>query len=152
MKYLLDTNVLIALRGAVHGRESRDPQRAEQVRRIRERTQAIPAADLAMSMVSLGELRVWAEKHGQRAKAEALTEQLSQRVRCVGPHQSDPAGERIAHCYGKTVARLEVDGTTIGTNDAWIAAHALALDLTLVTNNVREFQRVPGLTIEDWTQ
>lgn len=151
MKYLLDTNALIALRGAVHGRDPRNASSAEQVRRIREKTTKIPATDLAMSMVSLGELRVWAEKHAQREKAEALLTQLLQQVQCVGPHRDDPTGRSIAEHYGRVRAGLERGGQSIGNNDLWIAAHALALQATLVTNNVREFRRVPALAVEDWS-
>jgi tRNA(fMet)-specific endonuclease VapC len=52
--------------------------------------------------------------------------------------------------YGRIRARLENAGTPIGSNDTWIAAHALALDCTLVTANEREFRRVPGLRVENW--
>ncbi|OUM03638.1 type II toxin-antitoxin system VapC family toxin [Variovorax sp. JS1663] len=152
MKYLLDTNALIALRGAVHGRDSKDPRRAEQVRRLREKTQSILASDLAMSMISLGELHLWTAKHAQRDKAAELTRRLTEHVRCVGPDAADPSGERIAQYYGEVRAHLETSGAPIGNNDTWIAAHALALNLTVVTNNQGEFSRVPGLQTEDWTQ
>jgi tRNA(fMet)-specific endonuclease VapC len=52
--------------------------------------------------------------------------------------------------YGEIRAELERRGRPIGANDTWIAAHALAEDLTLVTNNMREFARVPGLRLENW--
>ena len=56
-----------------------------------------------------------------------------------------------AAAYGRVRAALERLGTPIGPLDTLIAAHALGLGVTLVTNNVREFSRVPGLEIEDWT-
>ena len=52
--------------------------------------------------------------------------------------------------YGSIRATLERRGETIGNNDLWIAAHALTAGLTLVTNNEREFRRVPGLSVENW--
>jgi tRNA(fMet)-specific endonuclease VapC len=52
--------------------------------------------------------------------------------------------------YGKIRALLERQGTPIGANDTWIAAQALAIDATLVTDNEREFSRVPGLSLENW--
>ena len=55
-----------------------------------------------------------------------------------------------AQHYGKLRAHLEKQGTPIGPLDQQIAAHALALDITLVTNNLREFERVPGLRVENW--
>jgi len=52
--------------------------------------------------------------------------------------------------YGTLRASLERAGTPIGNNDLWIAAHALALELILVSNNTSEFKRVPGLVVENW--
>ena len=58
--------------------------------------------------------------------------------------------ENAAAAYGHVRAHLEKQGTPIGSLDTLIAAHALSLDLTLVTNNVREFERVPGLKVKNW--
>lgn len=58
--------------------------------------------------------------------------------------------QAAARQYGELRAHLEKQGTPIGPLDQQIAAHALALDITLVTNNVREFERVPGLRVENW--
>ena len=58
--------------------------------------------------------------------------------------------QAAARKYGELRAYLDKQGTPIGPLDQQIAAHALALGLTLVTNNVREFERVPGLTVENW--
>jgi tRNA(fMet)-specific endonuclease VapC len=54
--------------------------------------------------------------------------------------------------YGKIRAYLEKQGTSIGSIDTLLAAQALAYNLIMVTNNVKEFSRVPGLQIEDWTK
>ena len=62
-----------------------------------------------------------------------------------------PYDERAAVDYGAIRASLEQSGKTIGPLDLMIAAHARSLDVTLVTNNVHEFQRVDGLSIENWT-
>ena len=59
----------------------------------------------------------------------------------------EPPADRV---YGGIRAYLERVGMPIGPNDLFIAAHALALDLTLVTANKREFRRVPGLKVENW--
>ena len=75
-----------------------------------------------------------------------LTPELVARAR-KGP---TPAPASAAPIYGTIRATLETRGQTIGPNDLWIAAHAKALDLTLVTNNEREFQRIDGLKIENW--
>lgn len=58
--------------------------------------------------------------------------------------------KKAAVAYGDVRSYLEKQGLTIGGNDLLIAAHALSLDLTLITNNVREFSRVQGLKIENW--
>jgi tRNA(fMet)-specific endonuclease VapC len=57
---------------------------------------------------------------------------------------------KAGEVYGHIRATLEKNGTPIGPNDTWIAAHALSLGATLVTNNVREFKRVKGLKVENW--
>ncbi len=61
-----------------------------------------------------------------------------------------PMSEVVAGHYGDIRAVLETQGTPIGNNDLWIAAHARASGLTLVTNNEREFVRVPELKLENW--
>jgi tRNA(fMet)-specific endonuclease VapC len=57
---------------------------------------------------------------------------------------------RAGRHYGLVRAALERAGTPIGNSDLWIAAHALALGVPLVSNNLREFERVPGLKLENW--
>lgn len=57
----------------------------------------------------------------------------------------------VGQIYGEIQGLLEQAGTPIGNNDLWIAAHALDLDLVLVSNNLREFERVPNLKLENWT-
>jgi hypothetical protein len=61
-----------------------------------------------------------------------------------------PFNEDVIWTYGKIRTDLEKRGTPIGAMDTMIAAHALSLNLTLVTNNVREFERVKGLRVENW--
>ncbi len=58
--------------------------------------------------------------------------------------------EDVAATYSRIRAALENLGTPIGANDLWIAAHALSLDMTLVTANLDEFARVDGLRVENW--
>jgi len=57
----------------------------------------------------------------------------------------------VTHRYAGIRSHLERAGCVIGANDLWIAAHARALGLTVVTGNTSEFNRVPGLAVEDWT-
>jgi tRNA(fMet)-specific endonuclease VapC len=61
-------------------------------------------------------------------------------------------GDSVAKNYAKIRTDLELAGQPIGPNDTWIAAHAMSLGATLVTNNVREFKRVKGLKVENWLQ
>jgi len=63
-----------------------------------------------------------------------------------------PLDTNVSHHYGQLRTELESKGSAIGAYDLLIAAHALALGLTLVTNNVREFRRVPQLNIENWAE
>jgi tRNA(fMet)-specific endonuclease VapC len=63
-----------------------------------------------------------------------------------------PLDSAVAVAYGKARAALEHAGTPIGPLDLMIGAHALALKATLVTSDVREFRRIPGLAVEDWTR
>jgi tRNA(fMet)-specific endonuclease VapC len=58
----------------------------------------------------------------------------------------------VATRYGEVRRALELAGQPIGPQDLWIAAHALAAGLVVVTQNTREFARVPGLRVEDWTE
>lgn len=128
--YLLDTNILIA---AMKGHlEVRKRLEAEQISAIR------------LSAIVLGELEFGAEKsaYGDRNRARLAT--LTQRLPQVGIDQ-----DTIRH-YARIRALLERQGTPIGANDTWIAAQALAIHAVLVTDNEREFSRVPGLTVENW--
>jgi tRNA(fMet)-specific endonuclease VapC len=68
----------------------------------------------------------------------------------LAPLEILPFDERCIWVYGDLRADLERRGQTIGSLDTLIAAHALALDATLVTNNTREFSRVAGLRLENW--
>lgn len=130
MLYLLDTNILIA---AMKGHPA-----------VRDRLEALPLNDLRLSAIVLGELEFGAEKsaHGERNRARLAA--LAQRLPLVG---IDAATTLY---YAQVRALLERQGTPIGANDTWIAAQALASRATLVTDNEREFSRVPDLPLENW--
>ena len=99
-----------------------------------------------MSPITLGELQFGASKSNQRGKARAEIEKLLRDV------PVEDLGEGAAEVYGEIRAALQKQGILIGNNDLWIASHAVALGVTLATNNEREFRRVPGLTVENWTK
>lgn len=131
-RYLLDTNICIYIR-------QRKPD--EVLRRFHK----LRPGEAALSVITYGELLYGAAKSAQRAVA---LERLRELVHFL-PALALP--ERAAETYGAIRAQLESKGEMIGNNDLWIAAHALASGLTLVTNNEKEFRRVRGLKIENWT-
>ncbi len=154
LRYLLDTNACIAIRNNLKGQTSKDPTRQAAAQRLIDKCKALPASTLAMSFITLGELSLWAQKHRDAAQARQLLGQLQAKVTVlglpVGPGGAGQAAD-VAEHYGAVRAELETAGERIGANDLWIAAHARSLGLTVVTGNTREFKRVNGLTVEDWT-
>lgn len=130
IRYLLDTNICIYI--AKHNPPA-----------VRARFEQLSADALAMSVVTLGELQHGAEKSQARDKALAVLQQLQ------GAIQVMPLAPAAGAHYGQIRAALERTGQPIGNNDLWIAAHARAEGLVLVTNNEREFRRVPGLAVEN---
>ena len=128
--YLLDTNILIA---TLKGRG-----------KIRRRLESEQLGAIRLSAIVLGELEFGAEKSAYGERNRARLAALAQRLPLVGIDYNT-----TGH-YGKIRALLERQGTPIGANDTWIAAQALAIDATLVTDNEREFARVPGLSLENW--
>ena len=130
-KYLLDTNICIYIR------RHQPPEVLARFRRLR-------AGEAAISVITSGELLYGAEKSQQRARALQQLKELSTLIPVL------PLPEDAAHAYGAVRSHLESRGETIGNNDLWIAAHAKAAGLILVTNNEREFKRVPGLKVQNW--
>ena len=63
-----------------------------------------------------------------------------------------PMAINVAEAYGRIRSDLAAGSALIGNNDLWIAAHAVILNLTLVTNNEKAFQRIGGLTLENWAR
>lgn len=133
LRYLLDTNICIYIA------KQRPPAVAKRFSRL-------AAGTVGMSLITYGELRYGAEKSARGAEAQATLEQLVELIPVLEP--SAVAGET----YGMLRAHLERLGTPIGNNDLWIAAHALALGVTLVSNNTREFERVPKLKLQNWAE
>jgi len=99
---------------------------------------------LAVSAITLAELVHGAEKSSDPARNLSVVEDFCSRLSVL------PYGEREAYHYGNIRAALEERGQPIGVNDLHIAAQARAHGLVLVTNNQREFERVPGLRLENW--
>ena len=100
--------------------------------------------DIGISSITLAELQYGvAKSQAQTRNAEALSEFLI-------PFEILPFGESATQAYGFIRTLLERRGNIIGAMDLLIAAHAVSLDAVLVTNNVKEFERVPDLKIENW--
>jgi len=133
LKWLLDTNVCVfAIRG----------KPAELLRRFEQ----YPVGALGISTVTLAELRYGADKSGDPARNHRALDLF------LAPIEIADFDASAAEYYGKVRTDLEVRGVPIGPLDTMIAAHALRLAVPLVTNNAREFSRVPGLVTEDWTK
>jgi tRNA(fMet)-specific endonuclease VapC len=96
-----------------------------------------------MSAITLAELRYGADRKGSR-KLHGLIDTFAAAVEVVS------FDEAAAAEYGRIGSILAERGTPIGEFDVLIAAHAIALRCTLVTNNVRDFSKVPGLSVENW--
>ena len=107
------------------------------------RCAGLEPGSFATSVIVAAELRYGAERRGSRR----LTRQLEAVLSAI---DILPLEEPVDRHYGSIRSELERVGKPIGHHDLLIAAHARALGLTVVTNNVREFRRVPDLAVEDW--
>ena len=131
VKYLLDTNICIYI--ARHNPPA-----------VRERFSQHTATELAMSVVTLGELRFGAEKSQSRERALSVISNLESTMQIAA------ITDTVGIHYGQIRADLQQRGLLIGNNDLWLAAHARAEGWILVTNNEREFVRVKELQVENW--
>lgn len=102
------------------------------------------AGEMCLSAVSLGELVNGAEKSSRVEHNLAIVEGFAAQLEVA------PFDNRAAAHFGQLRAELAARGRPIGPYDTMIAAHARSLGLVLVTNNLREFRRVPGLRVENW--
>ena len=132
LKYLLDTNIVIYV--------------------IKNRPLSVLKTfnqnhgRMAISSITLAELAHGVEKSADPARNLAVVEDFVSRLDVL------PYDDRAAWQYGLIRATLERQGTPIGVNDLHIASHARSLGLTIVTNNLREFERVPGVCVENWVE
>jgi len=131
MKRLLDTNTCIYL-------INRKPPQ------VLARLQTLPSRDIVLSSLTIAELAWGVAKSQSKRNRDAL-------AAFIASFQVSPFDLEAAFVYGDVRADLYRRGIPIGPIDTLIAAHALALDVILVTNNEREFKRVPGLRVENWT-
>jgi tRNA(fMet)-specific endonuclease VapC len=131
MKFLLDTDICIYI-------IKKKP--VEVLQKFRE----YPVGDIGLSSITLAELKYGVQKSKQSSRNACALEKF------LVPLSISEFDYKAANAYGKVRAELETQGTPIGPLDTLIAAHALSLNLTLITNNVREFSRVSGLKVTNW--
>jgi tRNA(fMet)-specific endonuclease VapC len=130
-RYLLDTDTFVYIRrGRPAGAQAR-------FRRLQ-------PGEAVLSVITYGELLYGIEKKHVGPEPLQQLEELTNLIHVM------PLPAEAAPFYGAIRAALSVKGEMIGANDLWIAAHARVMDLTLVTNNEREFRRVAGLKIQNW--
>lgn len=131
MKLMLDTNICIYII-------------KQQPVAVLKRFLEYQIGDIGISSITLSELRYGVAKSTHQEKnTKALDEFIT-------PLEIVSFDEEAAHIYGDIRATLEKAGTPIGSMDMLIAAHAVSLGIPLVTNNSREFIRIPALNIIDW--
>ena len=130
LRYLLDTNICIYV-------IKRRPQELLE-------TFNRNAGLMAISAITFSELLHGVENSAAPSRNLAAVEDFCCRLDLL------PYGPKVSLHYGQIRASLERSGTPIGVNDLHIAAHARSEGLTLVSNNLREFERVPGLLLENW--
>ena len=128
--YLLDTNMLSAIIKQPTGE-------------VAQHLLLLDASQVTTSIIVACELRFGAAKKNSLT----LTQRVEQLLAIMTVNPLEPDADKY---YGQIRADLERKGQLIGQNDLLIAAHALALDVILVTDNVREFARVPNLKLENW--
>jgi tRNA(fMet)-specific endonuclease VapC len=131
MKWMLDTNICIDII-------------KERPRSVLDRFKDHAVGDIGVSVMTLAELEYGVSASRRPARNREALDQF------VSPLEVAPFDRNATAAYGRLRAALEKKGQTIGSMDLLIAAHAVSLDVRLVTHNSREFGRVPGLKIEDW--
>ncbi len=131
MRYLLDTNVCIVY---LKGKNLN----------LKQKLEVITVSDMVVCSVVKAELFYGAMKSANPERNAAFQKEF------LGQFASLPFDDLAAKAFGNIRAQLEARGTPIGAYDLQIAAIALANNLTLITHNTREFNRVAGLQVEDW--
>ncbi len=133
MKYMLDTDMCIYII------KKKSPKIIESLKKLN-------LGDVFLSVITLAELEYGVEKSGHREKNKIAL------IGFLSPFDVLPFSHKAAVAYGKIRTALEKKGHIIGPYDLLIAAHALSEGMILVTNNVREFARIPNLKVENWSE
>ena len=132
MKYILDTNICIYIIN-------------EKPDKVLRKFELYPVYEFGISSITHAELQYGVEKSENKNINQAALDEFLLPLTILPFH-----GQRLVTCYGEIRASLESKGQTIGPLDMLIAAHALSLDLTIISNNIKEFSRIPNLKCENW--
>lgn len=129
--YVLDTNICIYII-------------KQQPISVLKKFEGLPLGSVSMSIITYGELEYGALRSNNSEKALGVLAELIHYIPVL------PIEQEVARHYADIRANLTAKGTPIGNNDLWIAAHTRALGHTLVSNNIKEFERVENLVLENW--
>jgi tRNA(fMet)-specific endonuclease VapC len=132
MKYLLDTNICIYIIN-------------EKPEKVLRKFEQYPVHEFGISSVTHAELQYGVEKSKYKSTNQDALDEFLLPLTVIPFH-----GKRLVECYAKIRVLLESKGKTIGPLDMLIAAHALSLDLTIISNNIKEFARIPNLKCQNW--
>lgn len=130
-QFLLDTNICIYIA-------------KQKPLSVLKKFEQLAVGQVAMSTITYGELQFGAQKSHHPHKTMKVLEELMSLIPPL------PIPIETGKIYGEIRSKLEKQGMPIGNNDLWIAAHALAIGVVLVTNNDKEFRRIPHLKVENW--
>ena len=132
MKYILDTNICIYIIN-------------EKPDKVLRKFELYPVYEFGISSITHAELQYGIEKSKNKNTNQAALDEFLLPLTILPFH-----GQRLVTCYGEIRASLESKGQTIGPLDMLIAAHALSLDLIIISNNIKEFSRIQNLKCENW--
>jgi len=132
MKYLLDTNICIYIIN-------------EKPKKVLRKFEKYPVHEFGISSITHAELQYGVEKSKNKDTNQNALDEFLLPLTILPFH-----GKKLVTCYGQIRALLESKGKTIGPLDMLIAAHALGLHLTVISNNIKEFSRIPNLKCENW--
>ena len=132
MKYLLDTDICIYIIN-------------EKPDKVLRKFEQYPVFDFGISSITHAELQYGIEKSKKKKTNQDALDEFLLPLTILPFH-----GKKLVTCYGEIRASLESKGRTIGPFDMLIVAHALSLDLTIISNNIKEFSRIPKLKSENW--
>jgi tRNA(fMet)-specific endonuclease VapC len=132
MKYILDTNICIYIIN-------------EKPDKVLRKFELYPVYEFGISSITQAELQYGVEKSNYKNTNQSALDEFLLPLTILPFH-----GKKLVTCYGEIRASLESKGQTIGPLDMLTAAHALSLDLTIVSNNIKEFSRIQNLKCENW--